>query len=832
VPWNLTLGMRILLHLAEYDRGLEGFDIPPQLTQQGIAEALSVRQSDVSRSLARLKADGHVQERSSSVGPGRAGRKQRLKVYSLSGLGRNSAHSLSNRILDTEVTVPPRTGDAGARRVKLREVNSILGTAHSTTRLAEMVSADGTFVCARPPQPVPRQQAPSTAEELFLGRHRELGLLLQKAREGPQTLISVVGIPGVGKTALACKLVSELRDRRPFYFQVREWPCFGTFIQALRDFLSGHGRRRLAGLIHRPGSPPTEEAAVAALKDMEGLGAVLLLDDFHHAAGQPEMCHFVRQLLDMQAPQGSGVRIMLFCCSPPELYDRRDLAAEEKVLELQLGGLDEASSRELAARCGVPRDAIAAAVGASHGHPLSIRLLHGVAGRPVRLQDALSFVQEEVIGGIPAGPRNLLQMLSVLRRPEDQKTVLGLSDDPLAYDALSELVSRSLVSLSDGKYEVHEMVREGAYGRLPQGARRAIHLRAAAHYLKGAATESGVEAVHHLCLADEHERAAAILLSLGGELIAEGRLEECRALLDMVDSRKTSRMEGLRRLRQDLLAEYGDWDMGFEYLYQCGVLAACSGLRQKNPGYGIRSEKEWQVALEDHERGLRVLDRVGDIAGRCELLSSLGWVRLMRGELREASAAYRAIGRYSARRDCREPSLRARMGLGQLAGLQGRFPQAGLHFRKVLGRLTKSEAGMEIACLNHMALIARSRRELGAAVGRLEKALARCGTGRHRRERAYTMLHLGQTLARLGDRDSAQKNLSSAMAEFCGIGDQHGTVFALLALSVDALGAGDLAQAKRLAGEALREPVMGQLDAVREHAEWIAAGAARGGAGK
>jgi tetratricopeptide (TPR) repeat protein len=272
--------------------------------------------------------------------------------------------------------------------------------------------------------------------------------------------------------------------------------------------------------------------------------------------------------------------------------------------------------------------------------------------------------------------------------------------------------------------------------------------------------------------------------------------------------------------------------MGFEYLYECGMLASVSGHGPKNPGRGIRSEKEWQVAIADHRHGLEVLDRVGDIAGRCELLSSLGWVRLMRGEWPEASAAYRAVGRHSSRRDCREPSLRARIGLGHLARLQGKRAEAGRHFRKVLSRLGPDDTGLEIACLNHLALQACSGRELGTAVGRLEKALARCGTGRHRRERAYTLLHLGQTMSRLGDQEGARKNYSSAMAEFHGIGDQHGTVFSLLALSVEALGAGDYAQAGRLAGEALREPVMEQLDAAREHAMWICQAAALGGAGK
>jgi tetratricopeptide (TPR) repeat protein len=659
-----------------------------------------------------------------------------------------------------------------------------------------------------------------------------LSQLLQKVRDGPEALISVVGIPGIGKTALAIKLVSQLNDRRAFYFQVRDWPCYGRLLQALRDFFSKFGRRRLAGLLNRPGSPPTEEAVGAVFRDLEGLGAVVVIDDFHHAEGQPELRHFVRQLLEMLRQPRTAARVLLFSVRSPRLYDRRDVSLEKMVWELQLGGLEDEGARELAARSGIRGQALESVLAATHGHPLSIMLLRGMPGAPLQIQDARRFLQEEVIGGIPANERALLQLLSVLRRPEDQETVLGLSDDPLAYDALSALVSRSLVSLSREKYEIHEMVREGAYGRIPLPARRQLHIMAAARYLKMAGPEGGMEAVHQFCRAGEYDRAAQLLLSLGGELIAEGHLEDCRALLDTVDYGATSEREGLRRLRQDLLAEYGAWDLGFEYLLQCDALAQFSGLKDDRPGRGIRSENEWQAALADHERGLRVLDDVGDVAGRCELLSSLGWVRLMRGEYREASTSYRSIGRFARRSDCREASLKSEMGLGHLSRLMGSKADAALHFRNVLGRLRPAETGMEIACHNYLALLAGSEKELKGAIVRLQTALARCGAGRHRRERAYTLLHLGQTLSRLGDRVGAARSISSALAEFRGIGDQHGTVYALLALSVDALGARDFAGARIWAAEAVREPAMGQLEAAREHAKRIAAAAARGGAGK
>jgi len=435
----------------------------------------------------------------------------------------------------------------------------------------------------------------------------------------------------------------------------------------------------------------------------------------------------------------------------------------------------------------------------------------------------LQFIQEDVIGRIPPGERDLLQLVSALRRPAPQETLLALSDDPLAYDALSALVSRSLVTVEEGRYEVHEMVREGAYGRLPPQARKALHLKAAGLFLGKSDTGSGAEAVYHFCRAGEAARASQLLLSLGGELITEGRLEECRFLLDMVDPGPPSAAEGLRRLRQDLLAEYGEWDMGYEHLQQCLLLARVTGSGARAPGLRMRSEKEWRAALAEHRRGLEVLRRVGDTPGRCELLTSLGWIHLMRGEYRKASAAYRQAGRHCGSSASRQASLRAGLGLGQAARLGGDRAGAARRFRQVLRRLRAAEAGMSIAALNHLALLAEKESELGKALDHLGAALLACGTGHHRRERAYTLLHMGQLRSRHGEHGAAVKDLSTALEEFGGIGDPYGTVYALLALAAEALRAGEPAEAGRWCDEALRRRSMAQLGEVREQAARLAA---------
>ena len=832
VPINLTLGMRILLHLSAFDPSREGYDLPPDVTQQGIADVLSVRQSDVSRALARMKLDGQVDERSSSIGPGRAGRKQRLKVYFLSAGGRALARTLSERLQEMTVTLPAGTGGDAARQFRLRDVNQALGTAHSLLRLSDMVSPDGTLVDA-PPAPRP-ETAPRVPEpdRYFVGRDRELSALTEKVVSGQESVLAVVGVAGVGKTTLAKRLLFGLGDRRCFYFQVRGWASSGRLLQSLRDFFVKYGRRRLAGLLQKSGPPPLDSVLDALRRDLEGLGAVLVLDDFHEAAGQPELFQMVGELIELLPSLVPPTRLLIFSRNAPGLYDRRHTQVRHLVWEMRLGGLDEGSSLELARHNGLTGEALPAVYPATRGHPLSILLLKGAPSGAGDIRDAGRFIQEEVIGKLPAGERAMLQLLSVLRRPEGIETVLGISDDPLAFDALSALSSRSLVTSDGAQYEVHEMVREAAYGRTPSPARRAIHARAAALYLRAGGVDGGAEAVYHFCRAGEPERAARLLLSLGGELIADGRLEECRSLLDLVDAEKPTEAEGLRRLRQDLLAAYGDWDLGYEYLFQCSVLSAATGLRPDRPGQSTRSEKEWQAAMSDHERGLLVLANAGDTAGRCELLSSLGWMRLLRGEVRQASEAYRRILAFSAEAGCREAAVKAELGLGHVAWLSGKRAAAATRYRATLRKLRPDEAGFGIACRNYIANLASGARELEAAAGLLGEAAGLCRTGRDRRERAYTRLHLGRVLSLLGRGEPARGALSSALSEFRGIGDLHGAVFSELALAVHSLSSGEKAMARELAEAAAKEASVPELGCIRDLALRLAAMAGKSGAGQ
>ncbi len=88
----ITVGERIVLHLAQYSKHLNDFDAPFEVSQDGIGEALRISRAHAAIELKKLKEAGTVTERIAHI---RAGPVKR-KVYFLSEAGEAKARNLKD----------------------------------------------------------------------------------------------------------------------------------------------------------------------------------------------------------------------------------------------------------------------------------------------------------------------------------------------------------------------------------------------------------------------------------------------------------------------------------------------------------------------------------------------------------------------------------------------------------------------------------------------------------------------------------------------------------------------------------------------------------------
>ncbi|HYV08774.1 MAG TPA: ATPase, partial [Thermoplasmata archaeon] len=84
---GVTVGERVLVHLSGFLRHADAYECPIEMTQDGIAAALSISRAHVALELKRLKTTGKVAERMAHV----ANARSRRKVYDLTPAGQEIA---------------------------------------------------------------------------------------------------------------------------------------------------------------------------------------------------------------------------------------------------------------------------------------------------------------------------------------------------------------------------------------------------------------------------------------------------------------------------------------------------------------------------------------------------------------------------------------------------------------------------------------------------------------------------------------------------------------------------------------------------------------------
>ncbi len=338
----------------------------------------------------------------------------------------------------------------------------------------------------------------------LVGRVEELGLL-ESALDGVAEsrlprLVLVTGDPGIGKTRLASELVARVRRRA----RVLTGRCVaygeGATFLPLAEVLDQVGplenalaaepdADRVAALLRERSLAEQSEAFWAVRRLFEALArerpVVLLLEDVHWA--EPTFLDLVEYVAGWsQAP------LLLLCLARPELLDARPDWREGAVA---LTPLSAAETRELAAALPeaqrLDQAGVEAAVEAAEGNPLFLEQL--LAFGAEREAGAVPPTVETLIASrldrLPPGERTVLDRAAVAGREFWRSAVDALTPAEEREEAgrgLMALVRRRLVRAEqaalpeeDGFRFHHVLIRDVAYGSVPETVRAGLHERLA-----------------------------------------------------------------------------------------------------------------------------------------------------------------------------------------------------------------------------------------------------------------------------------------------------------------------------------------------------------------
>ena len=715
-----TVGERIVVHLSGFLRHVDAYEVPVEMTQDGIGAALGISRAHVALELKRLREAGKVEERMAHVAAART----RRKVYDLTPSGQELARRMREYARTRGVTVVTSDG--------VREMNG--AEALDAFRAAGIREAEGVQrilangVVNLAPREAPKPPEPPRAP--FFGRREELAVLREWRTTDARPVAVVLGVAGIGKSALMDRVLEG--ESRPL-LQRRLFPHEDAhgILCSLAEFLLRRDRRRLKAILTRPAYDPLE--AVAVLRE-DLAGCVVALDDLH-------ACPAAEGLIGCLLEKPLAFKLLLGTRVQPSFYEPGS-ARGAWVLEVHLSGLDEASAAELLSsrRAGLRPEEVDRVLRSTRGHPLALELF-AASGLDAGAVQTERFVLETVLEGVDDVSEDVLKAFAVLRRPAKSPDALGAT-----VAQLRRLLRRAVLQHRDEGYLLHDLVREFYLTRMSDADHRRSNARAAKYW---AGRGDPLEAAWHRVEAKDFEAAAELIREHGvayAEGARAGELETC--ILRLPASRRPARIlaeaemflgkfEAARELLETMVRR-GTPEERLRARIHLGRIETREGeyaAAQRILGAAVREAAAMGVPSLEGE-ALRALGgverRLGNLGVAVDYLSRSAL--LLEDTSRERTRALTDLG----------AALIAR---GDLVGAKGRLEEA--------LRLAKKGSREAAAIENNLAIILSNEGRPQEAAKAFERSAELALSAGEIRFASYALANAADNLLRLDETDAA-----------------------------------------------------------------------------
>jgi tetratricopeptide (TPR) repeat protein len=386
-------------------------------------------------------------------------------------------------------------------------------------------------------------QPPLDVADYFKDRQRDLQKLGQLLSEPTTRLVSVIGHGGMGKTALACKVLQDL-ERHRWPYAEEEVPIDGIVYLSTRTagislerlfldcakLLGGEEQERLNAVWTNP-QLETEEKIARLLETLRDGHCVILLDNLEDLLDEQGRLtdddlrlFFERALMSSQGAQ-------LMVTSRVALTFRREVMRFDRQVKLLEGLPTEdgvALLRELDPNGDyglrdAPKEQLAQAVELTHGVPRALEVLAGIlANDPFATLDEVLetfYEQEDVVQALieenyqrlDRDARRVIEALAVFKKPVPPLAVDYLLE-PFAPgldvpNVVQRLTRTNIVNVDRAAKTVtlHPIDQDYAYSQLPEEdeteakyTRQALERRAADYYVQLRTPEETWESIDDL----------------------------------------------------------------------------------------------------------------------------------------------------------------------------------------------------------------------------------------------------------------------------------------------------------------------------------------------
>lgn len=442
--------------------------------------------------------------------------------------------------IDAALTVAPIAEQATPTRPAAAKVTS------PASKL--VVSSAPTLPPTLPTPPEPT--LPPTIAH-FVGRVSELEHYTAELRA--RHLAIVVGMPGVGKSALGAALVRSLnRPSDSFWHTFKPGEGVNVLLWKLAGFLAWHSQPDLWQTLQsgtQPGHtlPPIEVLFDYMFHMLKGSGYVLALDDFQYIDADPLISEFLQRLRPALAAGDADVVLVS--------QRRPDWAAEEE--SPPLGGLSPDDMHALLALRNIylPPESLTELHALTGGNAQLLTLALDWLKRaqdPARQVHRLTenehierFLIKQIDEDLTEAERQVMMAVAILLGyPGTRDVLTAVLDGASVRRPLNALTTRSLLQVQDEDgaraYSYPALVREYYYDLIGQRERQTMHQRAAEFY---EAIPEPLRSALHFQRAGQTSRAAQLITPNVWTILNQGQGRNLRAALEQFTAQQLAPSE-------------------------------------------------------------------------------------------------------------------------------------------------------------------------------------------------------------------------------------------------------------------------------------------------
>jgi ATP/maltotriose-dependent transcriptional regulator MalT len=736
--FNLTIEDAIMLHLLDYTKFQDEFEMPGEITQPGIASAVGIRRSHTANVIKSLKDKEYLIERTEHV----KNIPRKRKIYFLSDKGKEYILKLRNSLLKKIVHIKNKQDKM--ENICISEINNKFSIQIPLLQLVHLVQPDNSIKMELlldfekksigvPPviksgERVVKITESMTCPSRFFGRENESEKINNWLKNEMPRIIVITGIPGIGKTSLASKVIGLFEDdelTNLFWYRFHEWDTLRSTLREVSDFLFKLNRNKLKFYINNHSKMELSEIMKILESDIQDLNAILVFDDIQKIT--PDLQQIFSMLVEiLDSEKFNDINIIILSRDTLNFYDRRKVVIKNLVAELELSGLDSNACKKLLSQPEIEDSSLDKIYRLTQGHPLTIELINlHLTSQPDQdrsrfdvdefikdHRDLNRYLQEEILQDLTEQQKKILDLISVYRYPISADALL--SESGIDHDSIDALISKCLIQVSATGYELHELIKNFFYRRLNHKLKAKYH-NAAAEYYKSiikdeyvqSPTSAAIEGQYHYIRCGNFNYASDLTVKHGDELISKGFTDELGLIINDLDPVKIPENIWAKVLihKGHIFTVNGNWDDAMD-CYQkslklCEKLGDAQGLVRAYNGSGVIffHKGNWQKAMELYEKGLEFAEIENDYYNSSKILSNISLIHWGNGDLQLAIELMRKSLFLSEKLNDRQGIARALNNLGIIYWEQGEHDEAITVYKKSLKISEELEDKQTIAIL-------------------------------------------------------------------------------------------------------------------------------------